>query len=253
VLIELAVLGTSTRAFKIVFAQAQTQLRAVFGMEMAELPMREKVTLQQKRAAAKSQSQQKTSSAWIVVSTLPLKYKSPDILPPPQARTADTEAQYTALYTFIVSCILLSGGTLADSRLDRYLSRANVNEVTPFSNSIALGAFDKTEKLLKRMEKDGYIVKIRDNSGGDETVDWIVGPRGKVEIGESGVRGMVQQVYGEVDDGEELERKLQRSLAVLETRQQADGPEKKKRGRKAKDGNDENEPVDGQDESDEDG
>ena len=43
------VLGSQGRQFKKVFDQAQTELRAVFGMEMVELPAREKVTLQQRR------------------------------------------------------------------------------------------------------------------------------------------------------------------------------------------------------------
>jgi hypothetical protein len=37
------------RSFKGVFTEAQDMLRDVFGMEMAELPVRDKVTLQQKR------------------------------------------------------------------------------------------------------------------------------------------------------------------------------------------------------------
>jgi hypothetical protein len=45
------VLGTAGRQFKRVFEQAQQELRAVFGMEMVELPAREKVTVQQRRGA----------------------------------------------------------------------------------------------------------------------------------------------------------------------------------------------------------
>jgi melanoma-associated antigen len=44
-----AVLGTQGRSFKRIFALAQEQLRFVFGMEMQELPVREKMTLQEKR------------------------------------------------------------------------------------------------------------------------------------------------------------------------------------------------------------
>lgn len=79
---------------------------------------------------------------------------------------------------------------------------------------------DKTEKLLKRMEKDGYIVKVRDNSTGEETIDWTVGPRGKTEIGDTGVRGVVKCVYGEVEDISELERRLERSLGANERKSQ---------------------------------
>jgi hypothetical protein len=41
--------SNSGRMLKSVFAEAQNMLREVFGMEMVELPVREKVTLQQKR------------------------------------------------------------------------------------------------------------------------------------------------------------------------------------------------------------
>lgn len=228
------VLGAHTRQFKAVFAEAQTQLRTVFGMEMSELPVRDKITIAQKRQAAKQQSVQKSSSAWILTSTLATKFKDPDILPPPQVPTAEAESQYAALYTFVVSLIMLSGGTLADTKLERYLSRANINENTPFANSLSFNTMDKTEKILRRMEKDGYVVKVRDNSSGEELIEWIVGPRGKVEIRDLGVSGLVRTVYGEVDDAAELERRLQRSLGALETKRKGDGQEAKKRGRKAR-------------------
>jgi hypothetical protein len=43
------VLGSQGREFKTVFDQAQQDLRAVFGMELRELPAKDKVTLQQRR------------------------------------------------------------------------------------------------------------------------------------------------------------------------------------------------------------
>lgn len=43
------VLGSQGRQFKAVFDQAQQDLRAVFGMELRELPAKDKVTLQQRR------------------------------------------------------------------------------------------------------------------------------------------------------------------------------------------------------------
>jgi hypothetical protein len=47
--LTLAVLGTNTRMFKHVFEAANSQLMDVFGMQMVELPSREKVTVRQKR------------------------------------------------------------------------------------------------------------------------------------------------------------------------------------------------------------
>ena len=43
------VLGSQGRQFKTVFDQAQQDLRAVFGMELRELPAKDRVTLQQRR------------------------------------------------------------------------------------------------------------------------------------------------------------------------------------------------------------
>lgn len=47
------VLGEHPRAFKKVFALAQEQLRRIFGMEMRQLPVREKLTLEEKRKGEK--------------------------------------------------------------------------------------------------------------------------------------------------------------------------------------------------------
>lgn len=80
------------------------------------------------------------------------------------------------------------------------------------STSSPLGS---TEKLLQRLVKEGYIVKYRDTSGGEEVVEYMVGPRGKVEVGEVGVRGLVRGVYGKVDaEAEELEARIDKSLAI---------------------------------------
>ncbi|CAD0091916.1 unnamed protein product [Aureobasidium vineae] len=211
------ILGTNNRQFKAVFAEAQTQLRGTFGMEMTELPQKEKVTLAQRRAAQKSQTTQKNVTSWVLTSVLPERFRQPEILPPSRAPTCELESQYTGLYTFIVSLIYLAGGSLPDGKLERYLKRVNVEEAAA-QNSINIMASggDKTEKLLKRMEKDGYVIKIRDNSTGEEMVEWMVGPRGRTEIGDSGVRGMVKQVYGDVGDPAELARALERSLGANE-------------------------------------
>ena len=46
------VLGSQGRQFKRVFDQAQADLQAVFGMELRELPAKDKITLQQRRGKA---------------------------------------------------------------------------------------------------------------------------------------------------------------------------------------------------------
>jgi melanoma-associated antigen len=72
-----------------------------------------------------------------------------------------------------------------------------------------------TEKLLQKLTKEGYLEKRRDTSSGEEIIEWAVGPRGKIEVGERGVQGLVRAVYrGSGGDDEELERKLERSLGL---------------------------------------
>jgi DNA-binding PadR family transcriptional regulator len=228
------VLGANNRQFKAVFAEAQIQLRGTFGMEMTELPQKEKVTLAQRRAAQKSQTS-KGSTNWILTSVLPERFRQPEILPPSQAPTLDLESQYTGLYTFVVSLIFLNGGMLPDGKLERYLKRVNIEEAAAQNSlNIMASGGDKTEKLLKRMEKDGYVIKIRDNSTGEEVVEWTVGPRGRTEIGDSGVRGMVKQVYGEVEDPAELTRALERSLGANEApkRREEQAAQSQKKGRR---------------------
>lgn len=73
-----------------------------------------------------------------------------------------------------------------------------------------------TEKLLQRLAKETYLEKRRDTSSGEEIIEWVVGPRGKIEVGERGVQGFVRAVYGggREEADEELERKLERSLGL---------------------------------------
>ncbi|KAL8787914.1 MAG: hypothetical protein Q9213_001941 [Squamulea squamosa] len=198
------------RQFKTIFEQANYHLRSTFGCQMTELPQKEKITVSQKRAAQRSQTQNTLSSStksYILTSTIPPALRNPSILPPASVPTPESEAAYTGLYTFILSLIYLSPGhTIAESRLEKHLKRMNAD------NYVLSG--EKTEKVLKRMEKEGYIVKVRErDGGGEESVDYVVGPRGKAEVGEIGVAGCVRKVFGKVGmEREELERRLVRSL-----------------------------------------
>lgn len=97
---------------------------------------------------------------------------------------------------------------LPEAKLERYLRRTNADHSTPV---------DKTDKLLQRLIKEGYIVRIKENTGGEELVSYMVGPRGKVEVGEDGVADFVRSVYGGKAD-EDLDRKLDRSLGLNQRR-----------------------------------
>jgi hypothetical protein len=103
----------------------------------------------------------------------------------------------------VIALISLSGGTLSEGRLDRFLKRMNAQTATPIGY---------TEDVLKRMTKEGYIVKVKDPSG-DDVSDYYVGPRGKVEVGEDAIANLVRTVYSG-SGVEDLEQRLSRSLGI---------------------------------------
>ncbi|KAK2814305.1 hypothetical protein FQN49_008229 [Arthroderma sp. PD_2] len=227
-----------SRHFKLVFLDAQKTLREVFGMQMVEQPSREKVTISQRRAAQRVEKTSTTKS-WTVISTLPSAYRIPAILEPSKAPSSATESSYIAIYTFIISLIMLSGGSLSEDRLNRYLRRVNAETYTPI---------DRTDKLLARLCKEGYLVKIRDSDTGEEVIEYFVGPRGKIEVGVSGVSGMAREVYGvglggENEEGsEQFEKRLERSLGIKKNNvvaaEGAEGEVQGRRGRRNGDDSD---------------
>ncbi len=228
------------RQFKHVFSEAQNQLRSVFGMEMTELPQKDKVTISQKRTAARSGvTSSTTSKAYILTSTLPPRFRKPNILPPAQIPSPASEAAYVGLTSFILALIYLSpSSTISESRLEKHLKRMNAD------NYVLHG--EKTEKVLKRMEREQYIVKVRErDGGGEETVDYVIGPRGKVEVGERGVAGLVKRVYNKKDaEADELEKRLVRSLGdvVIEKKRPVNSEEAAGEDAEVEDGEQEQEP-----------
>ncbi|KAI9737476.1 MAG: hypothetical protein M1834_009631 [Cirrosporium novae-zelandiae] len=206
----------ASRQFKHVFEGAQRVLREKFGMEMVELPVRDKITIQERIAAKKNEKASQTTRAWILTSTLPEQYRTnPTIIAPPKVPSAITESTYVALYTFIISLILLNDGSLPEAKLETYLKKTNSEQYTPI---------DKTDKLLIRLCKEGYIIRIRDTSSGEEKVEYRVGPRGKVEVGAEGVAGFVRKVYcKENEEAAELEKKIQKSLGISDRPSQVNG------------------------------
>lgn len=230
--------------FKTVFNNAQVTLRTVFGMEMVDLPSRERTGLNDRRKAAsqkatqketqkKSQAQREldgetqtqgrskdsitSAQSWILVSTLPAEYRlRPELLIPGRAPDNDTEATYMGLVSMVVAILYLhmpSGESsasndtqrtaedqtepISDARFMRFLSRVDLRDHTPMGTDGGISL----EKTLARMLREGYIDKRRDSSGGEEVIEWVVGPRGKKEIGREAVAALVRSVYGFGLDG----------------------------------------------------
>ncbi|KAG7113068.1 hypothetical protein HYQ45_017005 [Verticillium longisporum] len=211
------VLGDQGRAFRRVFDAAQGMLRDVWGMELRELPMREKHSLEEKRRAIKAQSQAKTSSGiYVLSSTLPPAYRAAAIMSPSKTPDAEAEAAYVAFYTLITTIILLSGGELSDAKLRRHLHRLNAEDNV---------GTEPTEDVLKRMQAQGYVVKLVQRDVATQAKDalenttWYVGPRAHEEVGPDGASGLVRRVWGPQEGDQatdELERKIRASFRIRE-------------------------------------
>ncbi|KAI1079640.1 MAGE-domain-containing protein [Whalleya microplaca] len=207
------VLGNKAKSFKRVFGGAQEQLQKVFGMKMCELPVKEKRTLKEKqRATARKAASQSVASSrqYILVSTLPPEYKSQSIIGPSRIPSSSEEAAYVGFYTMIISLIVLSGGELSDLKLKRYLTRLNASQNLPM---------DKTENVLQKIVRQGYVDKVVEKSDGgdDDMVTWCIGSRGKIEVPPQSIAAVVTEVWGELPD--DFNKKLQRSLGIQDIRE----------------------------------
>ena len=119
----------------------------------------------------------------------------------------------------VISMIWLNNGELTEQKLRRYLSRLNADQNV---------SMDKTETILKRMERQAYVVKKTEGpplgQDGEHSVTWHLGPRAREEVGLDGVMGMVREVYGSWNP--DLEKKLRSSLNIKERLdEEADGDE----------------------------
>lgn len=147
------------------------------------------------------------------MSTLPEAYRTARIIAPSRLVSADAEAAYIGFYTLIISLIRINGGEMSEAMLKRYLTRLNA-EMNTFNDT-------KTEDTLAKLQRQGYLVKnvdkdARQHGEADMATTWYVGPRGKVEVGDEAVAGLVREVWGPEGQGAELEKKLQASLTIRE-------------------------------------
>ncbi|UKZ74313.1 hypothetical protein TrVFT333_001976 [Trichoderma virens FT-333] len=196
------VLGKQGRSFRRIFELAQTQLRTVWGMELRELPVREKMTLHEKR-----QAKDRVGRLYPVFN---IARRIPKRIDPEAIQSSKRGARSN------IFRILHNGrfddmakrGELSEQKLQRYLMRLNADRML---------ASERTEVAMKRIERQGYVIKKVDRPPvgyeGDQTITWHVGPRAKEEIGLDGVIGLVREVYGHPED-EAFDKKLRSSLGI---------------------------------------
>lgn len=75
---------------------------------------------------------------------------------------------------------------------------------------------DKTDHILQKLIRQGYLDKVVERVEGDEdAITWCVGPRGKVEVSPHSIAQVVSEVWGDLPD--DFDKKLEKSLGVKRT------------------------------------
>lgn len=73
---------------------------------------------------------------------------------------------------------------------------------------------DKTENVLVKMVRQGYVDKVVERVEGDEdSITWHVGPRGKIEVSNQSIAHVVAEMWGD-DRPDDFDKKLEKSLGV---------------------------------------
>ncbi|EPS44275.1 hypothetical protein H072_1736 [Dactylellina haptotyla CBS 200.50] len=248
------VLGQQYKSdFKAIFTEAEKALNLVFGFSMVEIPaVTERITLAQQRrhaqaeaqrggaaaaaaatqatqqaqtetaaAAAKKKKDAAGSKSWQLVSTLPDKYRLPLL----HAPLLPDDQTILGIGSTIVAMVYLSNRAISEETLKRHLRKFNVEDRIPVEGNRENG---KMENIMAKLIREGYLVKLKDEviPGQEQTYTYVVGPRGKLELGRQGVTEFVRRVYegcdGEVDEG--FERRVNRAIG------KDDGKEEKAQG-----------------------
>jgi melanoma-associated antigen len=154
-----------------------------------------------KRGASQASA---SSRQYILISSLPKEYRTQPVIGPSRIPSTAEEAAYIGFYTVVISLITLSSGELSDMKLRRYLTRLNASQNLPM---------DKTDNVLQKLIRQGYLDKIVERVEGDEdAITWCVGPRGRVEVSPQSIAQVVSEIWGDPPD--DFGTKLEKSLGV---------------------------------------
>ncbi|KAI7862084.1 MAGE homology domain-containing protein, partial [Spinellus fusiger] len=176
------------KEYKRVQSMANTKLRELFGMEMVELPVRDKGPSTHRKEKAVV-----VSRGYVLRNLLPEAYNAPDLIHISDKEYATTGLVYVVLALIFVSEQTLSNGELLE--LAEHLDRLCVREETH--------AFGDRDKLIEGYVKQGYLARHKIGNAGPSDTDtaadlqyeYTWGPRAKVEIPEENMVNFIASLY----------------------------------------------------------
>ncbi|CAG8507562.1 1926_t:CDS:2 [Diversispora eburnea] len=197
----LCVLVDHSRAFPVVLLKAQEKLRDIFGMDLEELPTKEKSTVARRRVIKKENA---SAKSFMLRNILPKKLREINLI----QWDKNQELEKMGLLTVILSLIHVNGRTLSDDQLDHYFRRLRLGN-EPFD----------TTKLIATFIKQGYLNKQKvsaiENSRTSEKdpVEYRWGPRAKIEFSESSICDFIKGIYGD-DALPDLPKQIERASGL---------------------------------------
>ncbi|KAG2179843.1 hypothetical protein INT43_003629 [Umbelopsis isabellina] len=179
------VLGSSSRAFPVIFEKTQKKLRHLFGMELTELASKEKPTAAGAKKTQKAEHKAATSKAYILRNILPEEQNDPDII-----HHTDEEHESTGLLYIILALLFVNEQTMDDETLTAHLDRLRVpNESESFGDR---------PKVLDGYVRQGYLARqklaLESNQSDRAVFQYSWGPRSKAEIPEQNMVGFISSV-----------------------------------------------------------
>ncbi|KAJ3213390.1 hypothetical protein HDU67_002922 [Dinochytrium kinnereticum] len=167
----------NSRAFQAIFERAQERLRMLFGVELVNLPVRERKTGPKDGLS----SQSSKSNSYVLRSVLPPE-ETEDMA------IATSELSYTVLLCVTLSVICASGQTMPEESLRKYLKK--------FEGSLE-ESYGSVLDLIELFVKEGYLGKVKGQRVGSEfeSFDVFWGPRAKVEFGGDSLISFLTEVF----------------------------------------------------------
>lgn len=197
------------RCFPLIFERTQERLKSTFGMELVELPAKDRsrgMTMTQQRKVAHSQASlgnnlpaaAKGIKSWVLQNTLP-----PEMKQISQRQHIESERNYNGILMVLLIVVVMSDDqACTENRAISAFERLGWHPNTP------AGTFDE---IVAKMVRQGYLERLRDEESMEGAYKLHIGPRGKLETlrNREELFSVISKIYGHDDDADAKE-KLQR-------------------------------------------
>ncbi|RIB28767.1 MAGE family-domain-containing protein [Gigaspora rosea] len=204
------VLHEHSRAFTVVMSKARERLRDIFGMDLVELPAKEKKAVTSsgttRRGGANKDKSSSASKSYALQNILPQKLRETGLI----QWDRNEEQEIMGLLTVILSLIHVNGRVLSDDQLRHYFRTLYLDNNPKF----------ELEKLLANFVKQGYLDKQKSGFADSSSqapekdhVEYRWGPRAKIEMPETNLCDFIKSVYGG-DAPPDIDKQIERASGI---------------------------------------